>query len=210
MSTYSTVTLGGFITHEEVVELAALLAQSDCYPAIMLNDEGGDIADEPDADADDHMVIEFYRDHITRCINNAGSLKFSFDPEADYKDAEWKFIHDTFLPWVDKRAARMLVRIDQPNQTSLHGSGWRGESVSTDSCCNPLLDFPWTLIDDNAGPNTRIVKMSSLTKFLCRVHEAELIHRLWPPGLALIRSGPSDRIIKQRKPAPRFTLLLPE
>ena len=35
MSKYSTITLGGFITSDEVTELAALLAKNDYYPPIM-------------------------------------------------------------------------------------------------------------------------------------------------------------------------------
>jgi hypothetical protein len=212
MSEYPTITLGGFITHQEVIELAGLLALSDCYPAIMSSE--GVVSHEPDPEADDHMVVEFYREAISESIRSELSFMFGFEATAEYRGSDRTFINDTLLLWGAARASRLLIRIYMPHHSiTLHGCGWGGQFVRLDGDDKPVIGVPDGLfgmprfIYETLPPTPHYVPMRIVTSFLKCVHEACLL--LAMPMLPLtIKVGNSTYPMPKKQDDPRLSLVL--
>ena len=144
MSKYPTITLGGYITPEEVTELAALLAKNDYYPAIMA---GEGLLDRECDDLEHEARGRFYLDAIYQSIQEGQPFRFGTG------DPDWRTdrlgsaasdrIPEQMEIWLAAKAIRLISRRYTPEQSIvLHGCGWGGQSVRLDTDDNPVINLP--------------------------------------------------------------------
>lgn len=190
MSKYPTITIGGFITSDEVTELAALLAQSDRYPSIM-SDEGS-LAHE--APLDDEERESFYRDAINQSIQEGQPFRFGpvrECPEGDTFPAEQMigYIHDPLWLWLEKRLHRLVRRSYTPC-VGVIINGHPHLSILLDANSEaPLLTLrPFLHLTENG----KALRPDTATEILRKTLHAIRVFNFTPPPL--ITPAPGSQI----------------
>jgi len=169
MSTYPTITLGGFITQLEVTELAALLTDNDRYPAIM-SDEG-DVWREVPFDEDERRKL--YLDAINQSIHAGQPFRFGTgDP--DYRTDRMggtasDLISREMELWFAAKASRLISRCYTPGEhIVLRGSGWGGQAAQLDAHDRPVINLP-----DHPLKMENAVEQFSIHQVVNLLHEVD-------------------------------------
>jgi hypothetical protein len=188
MSKYPTITLGGFITSEEVTELAALLAKNDYYPAIMA---GEGLLDRECDDLEHEARGRFYLDAINQSIQEGQPFRFGTlrnDPETEFLPAEQVigYTHDPLWRWLDKRLHRLVRRSYTPGGTvSINGNPTL--SIFLDDVGEgPLLNLSSVLHRAESGKELR---PDTATEILRRALHAIRVFNFNPPPLIIPAVG---------------------
>lgn len=191
MSKYPTITLGGFITSDEVTELAALLAQSDRYPSIM-SDEGS-LAHE--APLDDEERESFYRDAINQSIQEGQPFRFGTgDPDwrtdrmGHTAESYLGYVTDPLWLWLEKRLHRLVRRSYTPGGfIIINGKPYLSvllDDIGEAPILNLSLFFPHT-------ENGKALRPDTATEILRKTLRAIRVFNFTPPPL-MIPSGGSN------------------
>ena len=187
MSKYPTITLGGFITLDEVTELAALLAKNDYYPAIMAS-EG--LLDRECDDLEHEARGRFYLDAITQSIQEGQPFRFGTVrecPEGDTFPAEQVigYIHDPLWLWLEKRLHRLVRRSYTPC-IGVIINGNPNTSILLDDDGWPLLNLSSILHRAESGKELR---PDTATEILRRSLHAIRAFNFTPPPMIIPVAG---------------------
>lgn len=183
-----TITLGGFITQEEVTELAALLAKNDYYPAIMA---GEGLLDRECDDLEHEARGRFYLDAINQSIQEGQPFRFGTlhdcpNGETIHAEQVIGYIHDPLWSWLDKRRHRLVRRSYTPGpMVIINGSPTL--SILLDEVGDaPILNLSSALQHTEGGKEFR---PDTATEILRRALHAIRVFNFNPPPLIIPAVG---------------------
>jgi hypothetical protein len=185
MSDYPTITLGGFITQEEVDELASLLARNDNTPAIMCGE--GHFDRECD-DLEHEARGRFYLDAIMQSIEEGQPFRFGT------RDPDWRlpaedligYIRNPFFLWLEKRHHRLVRRSFTPNGWVTINGNPNHEILLDEDSDAPILNLSSALQHTEGGKEFR---PDTATEILRRALHAIRVFNFTPPPLIIPAVG---------------------